>query len=60
MRCRGWEHEGGYESDYLNIRRYARRARGIVRIDDVVGVYDAGRGLDAAGMNPRQRRLEER
>lgn len=57
VRCGGWRDEGGYESDYLNIRRYFRRARGIVRLDGLVGVYDAGRGLDPEGQNPRQRRL---
>lgn len=59
VRCGGWADEGGYESDFLNIRKYFRRARCVVRIDDVVGVYDAGRGLDPAGQNPRQRRLAE-
>lgn len=57
VRCRGWESVGGYESDFLNIRRYHRRARGAVRIDAVVGVYDAGRGLDPEGRNPRQLKL---
>jgi len=56
-RCGGWADEGGYESDFLNIRKYFRRARGVVRIDDPVGVYDAGRGLDHDGQNARQRRL---
>lgn len=56
-RCRGWGSEGGYESDFLNIRRYFHRARGAVRIDAVVGVYDAGCGLDAQGLNERQRKL---
>jgi hypothetical protein len=57
VRCRGWADEGGYESDFLNIRRYFRRARGVVRLDALVGVYDAGRGLDPEGLNLRQRRL---
>ncbi|EGJ51109.1 hypothetical protein [Desulfocurvibacter africanus] len=56
-RCRGWNSEGAYESDFLNFRRYFRRARSAVRIDDVVGVYDAGRGLDVQGLNERQRKL---
>lgn len=58
VRCGGWRDEGGYESDYLNILRYFRRARAVARVDQVVGVYDAGRGLDPEGMNRRQRRLE--
>jgi len=58
VRGRGWADEGGYESDFLNIRRYHRRARGVLRIEDVVGVYDAGRGLDPEGLNARQKRAE--
>lgn len=57
VRCRGWQDEGGYESDFLNIRRYFRRSRMSVRLDALVGVYDAGRGLDQGGLNPRQERL---
>jgi hypothetical protein len=57
VRCRGWADEGGYESDFLNIRRYFRRARKTVRLDALVGVYDAGRGLDEGGLNQRQERL---
>lgn len=60
VRCQGWSDEGGYESDYVNIRRYFRRARRVVRIDGVVGVYDAGRGLDQGGLNQRQRCLAGR
>ncbi|GAB6036917.1 glycosyltransferase [Fundidesulfovibrio butyratiphilus] len=56
IRCGGWNNEGGYESDFLNIRRYHRRARGVALLDEVVGVYDAGAGLDPQGINPRQAR----
>lgn len=59
VRGRGWADEGGYESDFLNIRRYHRRARSAVRIEDVVGVYDAGRGMDPEGLNERQKRAEQ-
>lgn len=59
-RCGGWNDVGGYESDYLNIRRYWRRAGSRVLLDEVVGVYDAGRGLDPDGLNYRQRKLEKR
>jgi hypothetical protein len=55
-RGRGWSGEGGYESDFINIRRYFLRARSVAVIEDVVGVYDAGRGLDPEGMNARQSR----
>ncbi|MCK9238937.1 glycosyl transferase family 2 [Desulfocurvus sp.] len=54
VRCGGWRPEGGYESDYLNILRYARRARSVRVVEALVGVYDAGAGLDAGGRNPRQ------
>lgn len=54
VRCGGWRSEGGYESDYLNILRYSRRARTIRITDALVGVYDAGAGLDPSGMNRRQ------
>lgn len=54
VRCGGWRGEGGYESDYLNILRYWRRAASVRVITDIVGVYDAGCGLDAGGLNSRQ------
>ncbi|MBI4807304.1 MAG: glycosyl transferase [Desulfovibrio sp.] len=57
-RGRGWSGEGGYESDFLNIRRYFQRARSHLFLDDVVGTYDSGRGLDPEGVNPRQARTE--
>jgi hypothetical protein len=53
--CWGWRSEGRYESDFLNIRRFHRRAASFTVLEDVVGVYDAGRGLDPEGGNPRQR-----
>lgn len=56
-RCGGWQGEK-YEADYRNILRYSRRAAETLVLDDVVGVYDAGRGLDAGGRNFRQHVLE--
>jgi hypothetical protein len=58
IRCGGWDSHGGYESDYLNILKYYRRARKVVFLQDIVGVYDAGRGLDDDGLNARQVRTE--
>lgn len=58
IRCGGWDGHGGYESDYLNILKYYRRARTVAFIQDIVGVYDAGRSLDAEGLNSRQARTE--
>lgn len=57
VRCGGWGFRGRYESDFLNIRQYHRRAASVEVIPDVVGVYDAGRGLDMGGFSPRQQRL---
>lgn len=53
-RCGGWGDKGGYESDFLNIARYFRRAKEVFYSDEIAGIYDAGRGLDPAGANPRQ------
>ncbi len=53
--CQGWLGEK-YEADYTNILRYSRRAKNICIIQDIVGIYDAGRGLDDA-LNFRQKAL---
>ncbi len=53
--CQGWL-GNKYEADYKNIFRYYRRAKNIIVIQDVVGIYDAGRGLDDA-LNFRQKAL---
>ncbi len=53
--CQGWLGDQ-YEADYKNIFRYSRRAKNIQIIDDIVGIYDAGRGLDDA-LNFRQKAL---
>lgn len=55
-RCGGWGDAGGYESDFLNIARYFRRACSVAYCLQVVGVYDAGRGLDPHGANTRQQK----
>ena len=57
VRCGGWGFKGRYESDFLNIRHYHRRAASVELVPDVVGVYDAGRGLDLGGFSGRQARL---
>jgi hypothetical protein len=53
-RCGGWTSQGGYEADFVNMARYRRRSRKVELDQTVVGVYDAGRGLDAAAMQPWQ------
>lgn len=57
VRCKGWQSLGNYEADYLNMLYYWRRARSKRVVEDVVGVYDAGGGLDAQGVNFRQQCL---
>ena len=57
IRGQGWQPHGRYESDYLNILRYWRRAKSIQHSVDIVGIYDAGVGLDPEGINQRQRDL---
>ncbi len=56
IRCGGWRSEGAYESDYLNLLRYARRAKPIETTTGVVGRYDAGIGLDARELSPHQKK----
>lgn len=58
-RCGGWSGEIGYEADYLNMLNYHRRAARIKIVHDVVGIYDAGQGMDKGGTNFRQKRLLE-
>lgn len=55
-RCGGWQGER-YEADYRNILHYSRRAVAMRISTEVVGIYDAGRGLDAGGRNFRQQQL---
>lgn len=61
-RCGGWQgsmaHDNTarhrYESDFINIFRYWRRAATRHVTAETVGIYDAGSGLDTEGINPRQ------
>ncbi|MFP4107822.1 MAG: glycosyl transferase family 2 [Desulfonatronovibrio sp.] len=57
VRCGGWTDKGGYEADYVNMLQYYRRSRSIKVVHDVVGIYDAGQGLDSEGINFRQDKL---
>lgn len=59
-RSGGWNDAGGYESDFLNIARYFRRAGCVAYSPEMAGVYDAGRGLDPEGANSRQRAVSAR
>lgn len=57
-RCGGWQGKK-YEADFLNIVRYYRRAKSVEVVEDIVGIYDAGCGLDETGRNFRQLRKVE-
>ena len=55
--CAGWQGQK-YEADFVNIVKYYRRARNVQITEELVGIYDAGRGLDSGGLNFRQEKLE--
>ncbi|MFO7727933.1 MAG: glycosyltransferase [Desulfonatronovibrio sp.] len=57
VRCGGWTGQGGYQADYVNILQCYRRSRRTEVVHDVVGIYDAGLGLDSEGINFRQDKL---
>ncbi len=57
-RCQGWQGHK-YEADYQNMLHYSRRAHSTKVIEDMVGIYDAGRGMDVDGLNFRQKALEK-
>ena len=59
-RCGGWRPHGWYSADYLNILEWSRRTHSLAVVDDVVGVYDAGRGLDNSALSRKQTNLLNR
>lgn len=59
-RCGGWRYQGKYEADYLNILDWHRRAHSVTVLENVVGVYDAGRSLDNNALSRRQMGLLDR
>ncbi len=59
-RCGGWRHQGLYEADYMNMLDWHRRARSVTVIDEVVGIYDAGRSLDGGALSRRQMNMLDR
>jgi len=59
-RCGGWKYQGKYEADYLNILDWHRRTHSVTVLEDVVGVYDAGRSLDNNALSRRQMSLLDR
>ncbi|BCS89670.1 glycosyltransferase [Pseudodesulfovibrio sediminis] len=59
-RCGGWQYCGKYEADYLNILNWHRRTHSVTVLEDVVGVYDAGRSLDNSALSRRQMDMLDR
>lgn len=59
-RCGGWLYQGKYEADYLNILKWHRRAHSVTVMEEIVGVYDAGRSLDNSALSRRQMNLLDR
>lgn len=59
-RCGGWKYRGKYEADYLNILDWHRRSHSVTILEEVVGVYDAGRSLDNSALSRRQMNLLDR
>jgi len=59
-RCGGWKYQGKYEADYLNILDWHRRTHSVTVLEEVVGVYDAGRSMDNNALSRRQMNLLDR
>ncbi|CCH50051.1 glycosyltransferase family 2 protein [Pseudodesulfovibrio piezophilus] len=59
-RCNGWDYPGKYEADYLNILNWHRKAHSMTVIEEIVGIYDAGRNLDHNALSRRQQNLLDR
>jgi hypothetical protein len=56
-RCGGWRFNGEFDSSQRNMADWHHRARSVTVIEDVVGVFDAGRSLDRAALSARQETL---
>ncbi|WP_238528367.1 glycosyltransferase family A protein [Pseudodesulfovibrio mercurii] len=56
-RCGGWRHGSAPDSCLRNMAEWRRRARSVTVIEEVVGIFDAGRSLDRAALSSRQEAL---
>jgi hypothetical protein len=56
-RCGGWRFRGEFDSSQRNMADWHRRARSVTVIEEVVGIFDAGRSLDRAALSSRQAAL---
>lgn len=59
-RCGGWKFRGERDADYRNILEWHHHAHSETVIEEVVGIYDAGRNLDRSALSPRQMNLLDR
>jgi hypothetical protein len=59
-RCGGWRYRDRDDADFMNILDWHVNAHSETVVEDVVGVFDAGRSLDASALSPRQAALLDR
>jgi len=59
-RCGGWKYGGSGDPEYRNILNWYSRTGSVILLDDLVGVYDAGRSLDSNALSLRQSTLLDR
>jgi hypothetical protein len=59
-RCGGWNYRGKAEADFLNILDWYTRTGSVTILEEVIGVYDAGRSLDRSALSWRQQGLLDR
>ncbi len=56
-RCGGWQADDGVKAVWKNINLWQQQAHSVTSIEEIVGVYDAGRSLDRRALSPRQMAL---
>ena len=59
-RCGGWRYREREDADFMNILDWHVNAQSQTVVEDVVGVFDAGRSLDASALSERQADLLDR
>jgi hypothetical protein len=56
-RCGGWRYRERNDAAFMNILDWHINAHSETILEDVVGVFDSGRSLDASALSPRQANL---
>jgi hypothetical protein len=59
-RCGGWRYRDREDADFMNILDWHVNAHSETVVEDMVGVFDAGRSLDASALSARQAALLDR